>query len=367
MIRITVLLLALSVCGGLVGAARQDAPGQLPRFQGGVELVVLDASVLDRDRRPVRGLRAEDFTVLESGKPQPVVAFSEINLPDPIEADASSAPWVTEVAPDVRRNVDDASRRIVLIVLDDASPMPMWAAPLARQAARSVIDKLTPEDLAIVAFTSDKRGGQEFTHDKARLRSAADKFHGNTDTKVMNATGFTATNEPASAQGMLAPRLVSDTLRAMTEGLADLPQRRKAMVVISTLSLDLTKLGPRIAMNDGDDSGAMLSTELYEIRQFLAAAQRANVNVYGIDPRGLMTPDSPTGAFSGTSSYVHDPSADARDFLTVISYNTGGFPIVSTNDVGPGVEQLFRENGSTICSGTLRPTRGRTAGSAGSS
>jgi hypothetical protein len=30
----------------------------------------------------------------------------------------------------------------------------------------------------------------------------------------------------------------------------------------------------------------------------------------------------------------------------VISYNTGGFPILNTNDAEPGVQQLFRENGS---------------------
>jgi VWFA-related protein len=338
--RIPFLLPLLVACCVVLGAAPQNPPGQLPRFQGGVELVVLDASVLDRDRQPVRRLMAEDFVVLENGKPQPVVAFSEIDLPDIVEPASSSASWVRETAPDVRRNVDDAGRRIVLIVLDNASAMPSWAVPLVKQIGRSVIDKLAPEDLAVVAFTSDKSGGQEFTHDRARLRAAVDKFNGSSNAMIMG------TNELAGAQAWLAPRLVADTLRGMAEGLADLPQRRKAMVVVSTLSLDMTKLGPRPAMNTGDDSNAMLSTELFEIRQFLAAAQRFNVNVYGIDPRGLAPPDFPSGAFSGTSSYIHDPSEDARDFLTVISHNTGGFPIVSTNDAGPGLQQMFRENGS---------------------
>lgn len=362
MTKIPLLLLGLAACCVVLGAAPQSTPGQLPRFQGGVDLVVLDASVLDRNRRPVRGLTAEDFILLEGGKPQPMVAFSAIDVPDTAESDAAAAPWTRDVAPDVRRNVDDASHRVVLIVLDDASPMPAWAIALARQIGHSVIQKLTPEDLAIVAFTSDKRGGQEFTHDRARLRTAVDTFHGNTDAKSMNAPGFAgAADEPASAQAMLAPGLVAQTLRRMAEGLADLPQRRKAMVVVSTLSLDLTKLVPRLVMNNGDDSSAMLSTELVEIRQFLAAAQRSNVNVYGVDPRGLMTPDSPTGAFWGTSTYIHDPSQDARDFLTVISQNTGGFPIVATNDAGPGLQQMFRENGSYYLLG-YAPTNPRTDG-----
>jgi hypothetical protein len=40
------------------------------------------------------------------------------------------------------------------------------------------------------------------------------------------------------------------------------------------------------------------------------------------------------------------PGQVPRDFLNVISQNTGGFAIVSTNDAGPGIEQMFRENGS---------------------
>ncbi len=340
MTRKPIIRFTLVACSVLLGAAPQNPTGQLPRFRGGVDVVVVNASVLDRNRQPVRGLKAEDFIVLEAGKPQAVIAFSEVSLPDSSEIDPAAATWMREVAPDVRRNVDDAGRRIVLIVLDDASPVPAWAIPRVKQIGRSVIDKLTPEDLAVVAFTSDRRGGQEFTHDRARLRAAVDRFVGSSTAQIPG------TNEPLSAQAMIAPRLVTGTLRGMAEGLADLPQRRKAMVVVSTLGLDSTKLVPRLVLSDGDDSGATLSTALYEVRQFLAAAQRSNVNVYGIDPRGLMTPDAPSGAFSGTSTYIENPTRDAGDFLSVISNNTGGFPILDSNDAEPGIQQLFRENGS---------------------
>jgi hypothetical protein len=36
-----------------VGAARQAPPPQAPTFRTGVDLIQLDVSVLDRDRRPV--------------------------------------------------------------------------------------------------------------------------------------------------------------------------------------------------------------------------------------------------------------------------------------------------------------------------
>jgi hypothetical protein len=51
--------------------ARQEPA---PTFRSGVELIQLDVSVLDKDRRPVQGLTAADFTVLVDGQPRPIVA-----------------------------------------------------------------------------------------------------------------------------------------------------------------------------------------------------------------------------------------------------------------------------------------------------
>ena len=50
--------------------AQQPQPGQKPPvFRSTVDLVHLDVSVLDKDRRPVRGLTAADFTISEDDKP----------------------------------------------------------------------------------------------------------------------------------------------------------------------------------------------------------------------------------------------------------------------------------------------------------
>ncbi len=71
-----------------------------PTFRTGVEAVVLDVSVLDKDRRPVRGLTAADFTILEDGKPHDIRTFKAIDMEDVVET--LPAPWLREVAPHPR-------------------------------------------------------------------------------------------------------------------------------------------------------------------------------------------------------------------------------------------------------------------------
>ncbi|HUR21548.1 MAG TPA: hypothetical protein VMZ90_12110, partial [Vicinamibacterales bacterium] len=94
------------------------AAQQVAQFRAGVELVHLDVSVLDNERRPVRGLRAEDFQIFEDGKLQTVSTFSAIDIADVAEP---STPWMREVPPDTRRNDTLSDRRLFVMVIDDAT------------------------------------------------------------------------------------------------------------------------------------------------------------------------------------------------------------------------------------------------------
>lgn len=66
---------------------------QLPTFRTGVDIVEIDVTVLDEDRHPVKGLTADNFTVLDHGQPQPIVAFSAIDVPAPV---TYPAPWMRD-------------------------------------------------------------------------------------------------------------------------------------------------------------------------------------------------------------------------------------------------------------------------------
>ena len=188
----------------------------------------LDVSVLDPSRVPVEGLTVDDFTVFEEGKPQKIVSFSEVSVPEPV---VPTTEWMRDVAPDIRRNDDLDDRRLILIVLDDAmiSSMNMRFANNVKTAARAIIDQLGPSDLAAVVYTMDSRSVQDFTTDRAKLLAAIDRF----------APGFGGDQE-------LFERYSVGTLLRASEMLAEIPQRRKAMFYISTgVAVDLEAVAAR--------------------------------------------------------------------------------------------------------------------------
>jgi VWFA-related protein len=167
-------LLALCLAAGALVAAQQPAAPETPqaRFRARTDLVQIDVSVLDGDRHPVRGLRAEDFTVFQDGQPQPIEAFTEVRLPDRLVA--AAAPWTREVPPDVATNlIAEQEGRLVIIRLDRSIPVGQPAIA-ARRIAAAAVDQLGPGDLAAIVSTA---AGplQNLTAEKGRLRRAIDR------------------------------------------------------------------------------------------------------------------------------------------------------------------------------------------------
>ena len=72
------IAVAVVLSAGLA-AAQTDVPPTV--FRAGTDLVVLQVSVSDAQRRHVAGLRAENFTVFDEGVPQPVALFATSDAP----------------------------------------------------------------------------------------------------------------------------------------------------------------------------------------------------------------------------------------------------------------------------------------------
>jgi VWFA-related protein len=310
--RVPAIIAGWSVCVALLAAQQQQ-----PTFKSGIEIFHLDVSVLDRNRRPVRGLTAADFTVIEDGKPQRIVAFSAVDLPD---AMAPPAPWMNDVTPDVTSN-QFREQRIVLIVMDDANvPFDPRAIRNAKQIGRDVIARLGPTDLAAVVFTQDNRRPQDFTADRARLNAAIDR------TAYGNRTPYSYLS-------------AVETLWEAARLLIEIPERRKTLVYISGgVPVDFEAAAtPSLT---GFANRELNSRLVERISAVFAQAARANVNVYAFDVCGLRAPgpracDLP---ILGPSLHV--------EFLLTMAGGTGGRATINTNDFKAGVERVFRENAS---------------------
>jgi VWFA-related protein len=317
--RIACACAALGFASAIAIGQQVVAPAQSQVFRTATEAVQLDVSVLDKQGQPVHGLTQQDFAVFEDGKPQSVVAFKAIDLPETVTPSASStAPiWTHTVAHDVSTNQLD-NHRLFTIVMDDATiAADASVIERAKDAARSVIDKMGPNDLATVMFTRrDNTSVQDFTSDHARLIDTVETF--------------SVGDRIALFADCLSQRNAVGVLTRVAGYLAAAPDQRKALVYVSS-SLDVDFAKP--------DACGVSSV----MQGVFRAAQQTNVNIYPIDACGLRTmfarpsPDVPC-AETGANTHA--------DFLRAIADNTGGHAVVMTNDFEPGIAQMFRTTGS---------------------
>jgi len=302
---------------------------QPPVFRSRSDIVHLDVSVLDKNRRPVRGLTQGDFTVLEDGKPQQVSIFEAIDVPDP---EPPPAAWIRDVTPDVTTNETRVTRLWVVVVDDALIPLDPPILQASRKILRDVIDKFGPEDLVAIVYTGDSRQAQDFTNDRTKLLATLEKFHPGL-ARWRNGTG----QDPQFWLG------ATNTVLNITETLVAIPHARKAMIWV-TPGVPANMLVPPGAQSVEAEVSLRIKHLTQEI---FATAKRANVPIYPIDPCGLMglklyvtngdlsVPDTPI------STWVL-----AMDHMLMSAANTGGRAVVNTNDFTAGITNIFEENQS---------------------
>jgi VWFA-related protein len=308
-----------------IGLSRQATHGLLaqqqpPTFRSGVDIVQLDVTVLDRNRKPVRGLTAADFALLEDGIPQRIVSVTPVDLPEPAPVTAA---WMRDVAPDVVRNDADIGR-VITIVFDDAHTgnqgafWDPWVLKTGTRIARDVVNSLGPQDRAAVTFTFMGRR-QNFTADHARLLKAIDSFRPKDSPTAGPPLG-------CAYRGAAGSGCVIDTLEHVADALPTLPPRRKVIVFISNGDAGVTALAGDTAMHNRDPH----TPELDQAVQMFRRLQQANVTVYAFSPHGLQ---------------IH-ASLERDGAFQTFAEQTGGRAVLQTNTPWDGVPTMFDETRS---------------------
>jgi VWFA-related protein len=343
-------------------AAHQTSVPPVQTFRAGTDLVLLDVSVLDKDRHPVRGLSASDFTVLVDGKPRPVVAFKTVELPPPAPlapAAAAGATWLHEVASDVATN-DHPPGRVVAILIDDytiaEARLDASQIQKARETAFAIVDALGPDDRAAVLFTSNRHSAQTFTTDRHLLREAIE--HAEIISDPPPVPGMDPGQNGYCECGVCA----IDALANVSHALATLSDQRKTIFYVSAGSLLLVPRDSYASPTSPVMRCRRLRLEAADAAQ--RAAQVANVTIDAFDPKGLELGSSDYGASKGggrgrldSFEALDDEPLHRIEFLRSMADATGGRAIVNHNDPDLQVPAVMLESAAYYLLGVSPPAR----------
>ena len=149
-------------------AAQQPAPQQAtPAFRSGTTLISVEVRVVDRNRRPVEGLQASDFTIIEDGKTQDVRHFVPITLTPQAEG-VTDEPLIQRSG---TRPFDTPSTRRVFLILLGRGDLQIPAKGL--DGMIHLVRNLLPQDLvAVMAWNR----ATPFTSNHAQIAAVLERY-----------------------------------------------------------------------------------------------------------------------------------------------------------------------------------------------
>jgi VWFA-related protein len=355
--RVTGIIVLLAGAIFLAPGFGQQSDDKTPIFKSNSNLVIVDVTAKDKAGNLIQGLKQEDFTVLEDGKPQKISTFEYQQIttePEPPEelklADEMKLPEApkTEITSPTPGQVHFHDKRLMIFYFDFSS----MGIPEQLRAQDAGLDylqkKITKDDLvAIVLYTSTVIVETDFTDDRDTLTriirqlpiGEASDLAGLADTGddngedtgaafVADETEFNVynTDKKLSAIGQVAKMVKS------------FPEK-KALIYFSA---GVSRTGME---NDA------------QLEATINLAQKANMAVFPIDTRGLMADPPGGGASKGGSrgagiynGSVYNSQRAAitasQDTLNALAADTGGKMFVDSNDIALGIANVQKVMGS---------------------
>ena len=250
----------------------QTPPG--PAIKAVTREVRVDVVVTDKKGNYIQDLTTKDFRLYEDNKEQPINTFSFGADPKgPIEA-----------------------QRHYIVLFFDNSTMDLSDQPRARAAAGKFIDAYAGADrvMSVMNFGGSLQIVQNFTTDTARLKQAVGGISTSnvaTNTSAANGGGSMAMTPGSAVSADPSTAGLQSTFPSLGNAEGDFGAY--------SLLLSLRQLAKNLATIPGRKSlilftaGFELSPERYsELTATIDACNKANVAVYPMDVRGLVTPMS---------------------------------------------------------------------------
>ena len=346
------IISAALACAGLL--AQDQSP---PTFRTNTNLVIINVAIKDKSGKAIEGLKKDQFTLLEDGKPQQISVFELEHLNGdtlpPLEVTAPTlktrGPAENKPTPPVEAapvnstlKSDQLKDRRLIAMFFDLSSMQPAEQIRARDAAMKFINtQMTASDtVSIMTLTNELRVVQEFTNDRETIVSAIQSLRigDSSELAALAATGADSTDDSGEFTADDTEFNIFNTDRKLSaledaaRKLAPFPEK-KALVYFSS----------GIGKTGVDNQS--------QIRATVNAAVRANVAFYPIDARGLVamapagdaTQASPkgTGVFTG-STYTSNRTSfhDTQDTIYTLAADTGGKALLDSNDLTLGIKAV---------------------------
>lgn len=336
-----------------------------------VNLVQVDAVVTDKDGRQVTNLRAEDFQLLEDGRPQKITNFSYVSTQPVTSTQPASSPSGTTndkdilAVPPARLRPEQGGRTVALVV--DDLRMSFESMGFVRQALEKfVAQQMQQGDLvAILRTRAGSKELQRFTSDKKQLYAAIEQIRWypggfGSISAFPQRSPETPTDRyqqdiPSSISRRRAPQNRSikepssmgtismlNSLKSIVEVLGKLPGRK-----FITLLSDGFPVFKRERRSDGLQEAIHRLTDL---------ANRASVVIYTIDARGLqalalqaaddLSDLDSREADAAVRELASDRSREMFETqlgLNYLAQQTGGYAIRNDNDLNGGIQHILED------------------------
>ena len=347
-----------------------------PVFRTGVNLVLVDVVVRDRNGAFVKGLTSDDFELLEDGVRQQVVTFAveEITpnaapvetaatltaagrLPSPSLRLGKAAP-TTDAAPAADApaarpltSEDVAGHRLLTLVFDTSSMQPEDVQKAIDSATTWVDEQMTKADLvAIASIGSGLQVLTDFTSDKERVRTVLSAFAATDGTAYATVDASTAATDEAAQAATDDTTAVDASAQELDTFNNDV--RLRALKTLAEALRPIQQKKAIIYFSSGMQRSG--TDNQIELRAAVNAAVRANVAIYPVDSRGLqaIVPGGSArqgsrggiGAFSGRGvSDQFTQLAAQQETLTSLASDTGGTAFTDSNDFGEAFTRVQRD------------------------
>ena len=389
---------ALLACG--VGLLAQS-PGA-PVFRVGTELVVVDLVATDRSGRFVDDLQAADVQVFEDGKSQQVQFVTLVRQGAAAASGAAVAIDRSRTAdwPSAGRTegLDEAPARVAVVV--DLVSTPADAIPRVRDAILTAAEEELPEgaETMLATLWHGVTVLQPFTADRAAFTTAVRALPAPAGA-ALGITEVIRRSEQVCDGGGLAPGFLeplvtmgreaivdnekqlaaaSDALAALARSMASMPGRKHVVFysngyVVNPVSHVIELVAAAFAACGGDadfarrragqDLAAAGSFDPTVLETMLDRANRSQVSIYTVDPRGLMVTSpqarqsvSARGTRGGQSQRLLALEATLpQEYLRTVAADTGGRSFLNSNDLAQGLRRAWLDASEYYLIGYVPP------------